>query len=221
MLKYVAAALLAGTTLVSTPALAQEQAPFTGLRVEGIVGYDTLRSGEEDDGTNTGSNNGDESIDGIGYGVGVGFDVDVGGFVLGVEGEYAESEAEQEFDETIDGTAFLGNIEVGRDIYVGGRVGFVAGPSTLVYAKGGYTNTTIESAFSSAGNSTVNFDTSVDGWRLGAGIEQRLGNNLYLKGEYRYSNYNGLRFDDEVFGDEDFDIDLDRHQVMAGIGLRF
>ena len=220
MLKYVAAALVAGTTLASTPALAQDRAPFTGPRVEALAGYDNLRSGEEEDGTNTGSNEGDESIDGIGYGIGVGFDFDVGGLVLGVEGEYAQSEARQEFGETIDGTEFLGNVEVGRDVYIGGRVGFTAGPSTLVYAKAGYTNTTIESAFSSAGGN-ADFDTSVDGWRLGAGIEQMLGRNLYLKGEYRYSNYNGLEFDDDLFGDEDFDIDLDRHQVLAGIGLRF
>jgi len=220
MFKYVSAALLAGTTLAATPALAQDRAPFTGPRVEALVGYDNLRSGEREDGTNTGSNEGDESIDGIGYGIGAGFDFDVGGLVVGIEGEYSQSEARQEFGETIDGTEFLGNIEVGRDVYLGGRIGFTATPSTLIYAKGGYTNTTIESTFSSAGDS-ANFDTSVDGWRLGAGIEQMLGRNLYLKGEYRYSNYNGLEFDDDLFGDEDFDIDLDRHQVMAGIGLRF
>lgn len=220
MLKYVAAALLAGTTLAATPALAQDRAPFTGLRVEGTVGYDNLRSGEEDDGVNTGSNEGDESIDGINYGVGVGFDFDAGGVVLGVEAELSQSEAKQEFNETIDGTAFLGNIEVGRDVYIGGRVGFTVTPRTLLYLKGGYTNTTIESAFTSTGGN-ADFDTSVDGWRVGAGVEQMLGNNFFLKAEYRYSNYNGAQFDDDVFGDEDFDIDLDRHQVVAGVGIRF
>jgi outer membrane immunogenic protein len=93
-------------------------------------------------------------------------------------------------------------------------------PSTLVYAKGGYTNTKIETAFSGGGDS-ADFDTSVDGWRLGAGVEQMIGTNVYAKAEYRYSNYNGLKLDDDLFGDEDFDIDLDRHQVLAGIGLRF
>lgn len=221
MLKYAAAALLAGTTLAAaTPALAQDRAPFTGPRVEALVGYDNLRSGSEDDGTNTGSNNGDESIDGVGYGVGVGFDFDLGGVVLGVEGEYLESEAEQEFGETIDGTAFLGRIETGRDLYLGARLGVAVTPRTLVYVKGGYTNTSIESAFTSSSDS-VDFDTSVDGWRAGAGIEQMLGRNFYVKGEYRYSNYNGLNFDDDLFGDEDVDIDLDRHQVLAGVGVRF
>ena len=39
MRKYLLAALLAGS--VATPALAQDNAPFSGIRVEGIVGYDT------------------------------------------------------------------------------------------------------------------------------------------------------------------------------------
>lgn len=221
MLKYVASALLTGTILVSaTPALAQDRAPFTGPRVEALVGYDVLRSGEADDGVATTDNAGDESIEGLAYGVGVGFDFDLGGVVLGVEGEYAESEGQQEFDETIDGTAFLGRIETGRDLYVGGRIGFAVTPRTLVYAKAGYTNTSIESAFTSSSDS-VDFDTTVDGYRVGAGIEQMLGTNLYLKAEYRYSNYNGLSFDDDLFGDEDVDIDLDRHQVLAGLGFRF
>jgi hypothetical protein len=38
MLKYVAGALLAGATLYPAAASAQDRAPFTGPRVEGIVG---------------------------------------------------------------------------------------------------------------------------------------------------------------------------------------
>jgi outer membrane immunogenic protein len=221
MLKFVSAALLAGTAFASaSPAFAQERAPFTGPRVEVLGGYDVLRSGEEEDGVNTSENEGDESIDGASYGIGVGFDVQLGRIVLGVEGEYADSTGKQEFGETIDGTEFLGNVEVGRDLYIGGRIGVPVTPRTLIYAKGGYTNTSIESVYTSSTDS-VDFDTSVDGWRIGAGIEQMLGTNLFLKAEYRYSNYNGLKFDDDLFGDEDVDVDLDRHQVTAGIGFRF
>ena len=213
MLKYVASALLASVAMASAaPAFAQDRAPFTGPRVEALVGYDSVRAGNEDAG--------DDSVDGLTYGVGAGFDFDLGGVVLGIEGEYAESEGSQEFGQTINGTAFLGSIDVGRDIYVGGRIGVPVTPRTLLYAKAGYTNTTIDSTFTSAANA-VDFDASVDGYRLGAGVEQMLGRNLYLKAEYRYSNYNGLRFDDTLFGNEDVDIDLDRHQVMGGLGFRF
>jgi outer membrane immunogenic protein len=220
MSKFFAGTLLAGIAFLPAAAAAQDRAPFTGPRVEAIGGYDVLRSGESEDGVNTGTNSGDESIEGAAYGAAIGYDFNIGTLVVGAEAELSDSTSKQEFNETIDGTAFLGRIETGRDIYLGGRIGFTATPSTLVYVKGGYTNTSLRSSFTANAN-TTGFDTTVDGWRAGAGVEQMLGRNLYAKAEYRYSNYNGLRLDDTVFGDEDFDIDLDRHQVVAGIGLRF
>lgn len=229
MRKFILAALLAGT--VSAPALAQtasgEASPFTGLRVEGLLGYDALKSGESDeDGVDTSDNEGDESLEGVGFGVGVGYDFDLGGIVAGVEGEFMESSAEQESDETVDGIAFTSGVEVGRDLYIGGRVGFRAGPSTLAYLKAGYTNTSVEANIEGDGD-RFEFDTNVDGYRLGAGIEHLFGPNVFGKVEYRYSNYSNLDFSDDFdlddFESEDFDtdIDLDRHQVVAGVGFRF
>lgn len=186
MLKFVSAVLLAGVAI--TPAVAQDRAPFTGPRVEALAGYDVLRSGEEQDGVRTGGNNGDESIDGLGYGLGVGYDIGVGRAVFGVEGEISGSSAEQESGESIDGTRFLGRIGTGRDLYVGGRVGFAVAPRTLAYVKAGYTNLAVESTVTS-GTTNIDFDTNVDGYRLGAGLEQQLGNNTFVKAEYRYSNY--------------------------------
>ena len=228
MNKFLIAALMAGAT--ASPALAQpagEASPFTGLRVEGLVGYDSLRSGDNnDDGVDTNDDNGDESVDGVAFGVGAGYDFDLGGIVAGVEGEFTESTGEQDSNETIDGVAFSSGIETGRDLYIGGRIGFRAGPSTLVYGKAGYTNTSIEANIEGDGD-RFEFDTNVDGYRLGAGIEQLFGPRAYGKVEYRYSNYNNLDFSDDFdldnFEAEDFDtkIDLDRHQVVVGVGLRF
>jgi outer membrane immunogenic protein len=227
MRKFVLAALLAGS--VVAPAYAQpagEASPFTGLRVEGIAGYGSLGTGEDPDTGVENDDQSDESIEGAVFGVGVGYDFDLGGLVAGVEGEFTESTGEQEANETINGVNFTSSIETGRDLYVGGRIGFVAGPSTLVYAKGGYTNTSLESAIE-GGNERFELDTNVDGFRLGAGIEQLFGPNAYGKLEYRYSNYNNLDFSDDFdidnFKSEDFDtdVDLDRHQVMVGFGFRF
>ena len=45
---------------------------------------------------------------------------------------------------------------------------------------------------------------------------------MFLKLEYRYSNYSEGEVDFEDGDDSDrFDVDLDRHQVMAGVGVRF
>lgn len=227
MRKYIFAALLAGT--IAAPAYAQEAGPFTGFRVEGLVGYDKLQSGEsDDDGVDSSDNEGDESIDGVAFGVGAGYDFDLGGVVAGVEAEYMDSTGKQETDESLDGVNFKTRVETGRDIYVGGRLGFRVAPTTLVYGKAGYTNTSIEGGIEAAGvDDKFEFDSNVDGYRLGAGIEQLFGPNMYGKLEYRYSNYGNLDFSDDFDLDdldpEDVgsDIDLDRHQVVAGIGFRF
>ncbi|MDQ4087007.1 MAG: porin family protein [Pseudomonadota bacterium] len=213
MRKYVLAALLAG--VMASPAMAQEASPFSGFRVEGLVGYDRIGSGEVDDGTDTSDNEGDESLEGVGYGLGVGFDFDLGGVVAGIEGEYMESSAEAENDESVDG--FSARIGVGRDLYVGGRIGFAASPNALIYAKAGYTNTGVEAAFDDDVD-LFEFEREIDGWRAGVGGEFRFGTNAYGKVEYRYSNYGDLEFDDTDF---ERNIDVDRHQVVAGVGFRF
>ena len=227
MHKYFLAALLAGTAAV--PAFAQpagDASPFTGFRVEGMAGYGSLGTGEDNDEGVDNDDQRDESIEGAVFGVGVGYDFDLGGLVAGVEAEFSESTGEQENDETVNGINFTSSIETGRDLYVGGRIGFLAAPSTLVYAKAGYTNTSIE-ANTEGGNQRFELDSNIDGYRLGAGIEQLFGPNAYGKIEYRYSNYNNLDFSDDFdldnFEAEDFDtdIDLDRHQVMVGVGFRF
>ena len=224
------------TTVEPAPATTAYVAPivddtpsFSGFRIEGLVGYDRLSAGDGGEDTEDG---GDNSIDGILFGVGAGFDFDMGGLVAGIEGEYTESTAEQDVNDTIDDIDFNQRVEIGRDIYVGGRLGFKATPSTLIYGKAGYTNTSIEAAFEGefddeAGNDLFEFDTNIDGWRLGAGIEQLFGPNMYGKLEYRYSNYGNLDFDDDFDFDDlegednQVDIDLNRHQVVLGLGLRF
>jgi outer membrane immunogenic protein len=227
MRKYIIAALLAGS--VVTPAMAQpsgEASPFTGPRIEGLLGYGSLGTGEDDDTGVDNDDQADESIEGVVFGVGLGYDFDLGGLVAGVEGEFTESTGKQEADETINGIAFNSRVETGRDLYVGGRIGFVATPTTLVYAKAGYTNTSIESAVEGGGD-RFELDSNVDGYRLGAGIEKLFGPNAYGKIEYRYSNYNNLDFSDDFDLDDlesediDTDIDLDRHQVVVGLGFRF
>jgi outer membrane immunogenic protein len=200
---------------VSAPAFAQDSGAFSGLRVEGLAGYDVLKSGERDDGITTGNNEGDEDVNGAVFGVGVGYDYNIGNLVLGVEGEFTESTGKQDADESLDG--FNRRIKTGRDLYAGVRIGAPVTPTTLVYAKGGYTNLAVENFYEGAKDSYA-FDTNADGWRLGAGVEQMFGPKAYGKVEYRYSNYNNLENNNV---DLSRDIDLDRHQIVAGVGIRF
>ena len=177
-MKTVTFAAMTAALVVSTPALAQDA--FVGPRAEAIVGYDAVKT----------NSNGFGTPDGVLYGVGLGYDFVAGGAILGVEAELADSSAKR----TITGVT----LEADRDIYVGARAGMPVGDTALLYVKAGYTNARIEAAGFGGSNG--------DGVRLGTGIEYKLGGNLFLKGEYRYSNYQD---------------DVERHQVVGGLGLRF
>ena len=221
-MRKISAVLAASLAAAASPALAQEvNSTFTGPRVEALVGYDITRAGSTVD--NDIDEDDDESIDGLLYGVGVGYDIAVGGAVIGIEGEWVDGTAKTEYTQTGDFEGFgLGSVETGRDLYVGVRAGILATPTTLVYVKGGYTNARFN-VLASDGETELsqNFDT--DGWRLGAGAEVALAENMFVKAEYRYSNYSEgeLDFEADVPDSERFGIDTDRHQFVVGVGIRF
>lgn len=217
MRKLMVATLLAGGA-VAAPALAQDATPtFTGPRVEAILGYDHTGAGSSIDNDN-GSD--DQKIDGLLYGVGAGYDVNVGGAVVGVEGEFTHSTAKSSRNDFTDQFGY-GRVKQGRDLYIGARAGILADPSTLIYVKGGYTNTKLGVL---AGDTNQVTDTSfkLDGWRVGGGVERALNANTFAKIEYRYSKYDSAHID---FMDgstsSEFDVDTDRHQVVASVGWRF
>ena len=216
--------LLAAVSAVAftSPAMAQgNDGDFTGFRLEALGGYDVSKAGSsEDDDVNEGN---DESIEGIVYGIGAGYDFNAGGVVLGVEAELTDSTADVEFDDGDFEVFGLGDVSTGRDIYVGARVGALATPSTLIYAKGGYTNARYNINGSFDGED-YNSSLDTDGYRVGAGVEQTFGTNTYAKLEYRYSNYSDaeIDFEDNEIPDVDLgEIDTDRHQIVAGVGFRF
>lgn len=215
------ALILAATSVgaIAAPAAAQDNSAFTGPRLEGLLGYDIARPGSSTDIDN--NEDVDQTIDGVTYGVGAGYDFAVGSVVLGVEGEYSRSEASTEFDTTGFTNFGVSNIDAGRDLYVGARAGFLVTPSTLVYAKGGYTNSTMD-VLATDNTTDTRTNVNLDGWRAGAGVEQAINENVFIKGEYRYSNYQEGEFDSPTGVESDrFDVDLDRHQFVMGVGVRF
>ena len=191
MRSFAYAALAATTILAAAPASAQLSAPFTGARVEGIVGYDNVKRGDSDDG--------------VMYGVAAGYDMQMRGMVVGIEAEAADSEIKQCAGAR---TALSPELcaQAARDLYVGGRVGTVVGGRTLLYAKAGYTNARFKLTDDNGTNRVTLGRTDLDGIRAGVGAEYAVGPNSYVKAEYRYSNY------------ED---GFTRNQAVAGFGFRF
>jgi outer membrane immunogenic protein len=192
MSKYLLVALLAG--VAATPAVAQDRAPFTGARVEGLIGYDSPRV------------QGD-SFGGVVYGARVGYDFQSGGAVFGVDGEVTDSSA----DTCIGGVNVPADTlcaRAKRDLYVGGRIGAVVGDRALIYGLAGYTNGRFGLAYDDGGTGANDFRSAqnLDGVRVGAGLQYAISRNAFVNAEYRYSNYeNGVS----------------RHQVLGGFGVRF
>ncbi|MFD1949485.1 outer membrane protein [Sphingomonas arantia] len=116
-------------------------------------------------------------------------------------------------------------IKAGRTVEVGGRLGQALSSRVMVYARAAYVNSRVKANY-------VDFEgildnesakANVDGVRLGAGFEAAVTPNLYLKGEYRYTDYNNYSLTTN-YSDGSSDrttLSLDRHQILGGIGLRF
>ncbi len=217
MTKFLSALLIGGATFAATPAAAQQINPtFTGPRVEGIIGYDNLGAGDSTD-----IDNDDQNIDGLLYGVAGGFDFAAGGAVIGAEAEYSDSTGKVTTRSSDPNFFGFGRVSASRDLYVGLRAGVLVRPTTLVYVKGGYTNAKLR-AIARDGETELNGDFKLDGYRAGVGAEQAIGRNTFAKLEYRYSNYSNAEFNrnsDLVAGE--LNADADRHQVVAGFGFRF
>jgi outer membrane immunogenic protein len=219
----IASLAAASLIAVATPAMAQtaSEVPFTGVRVGGEVGYDHIRTGSSEDVDTTRDLK--QSIDGVEYGAVVGYDFAAGDNLrIGAEASYAGSTAERDFNNDSPTVFNLGSVQADRDIYVGGRVGYVTSPSTMVYAKAGYTNQRFATV-GSDGTVDLNQRLDTDGWRLGAGAEFAVGRNAYIGAEYRYSNYSKgeIDFDGNTPDGSRFNLDTDRHQIVATAGVRF
>lgn len=211
----------ASVAALSTPAMAQDSdSQFDGFRAQAVAGYDILSAGSSIDDDSTVDN--DQSMEGIVYGANVGYDFDLGNMVLGLEAELTDSSAKTEFDDgDFEGFGF-GSVDAGRDLFLGARLGFKAAPDALFYVKGGYTNTKLN-ILTNDGTTEINEDLDLDGWRAGAGVEYAINPNTFVNLEYRYSNYQEgeVDFDGTLPDSDRFGVDLDRHQIMAGIGVRF
>lgn len=223
-MKKICAILAAGTAIAATPAFAQDATPaeaFSGFRAEALVGYDHHRSGSSEDVDSTRDLK--QSIDGVTYGGAIGYDVPLGSnLVVGAEAEITESSAGWDNNNDQPNVFNLGRVDAGRQYYVGGRVGYAMSPSTMVYAKGGYSNQRYLLQ-GTDGTTSLRQRLDTDGYRVGAGVEQKLGTNSYVKVEYNYNNYSKGEFDfnGNTPDSSRFDIDTDRHVVMAGVGVRF
>ncbi|MHA6334061.1 outer membrane protein [Qipengyuania sp. CAU 1752] len=176
------AAIAAG--FVATPAMAQDGTQSGGFSIGGLAGIDSV----------TGEFGGEsDSEEDFLYGATLGWDlVTANGLLLGTEVEWADSSHRYTEDDVV----VLGDsvtVAAGRDIYVGGRLGYDLG-NVRLYTKAGYSNAKVEGSYFD-GTTTFADSTTLDGWRAGAGIEVPVGQNFAIRAEYRYSDYGEVVLD--------------------------
>lgn len=172
----------AAIAAIASPAHAQDggRPVFSGGHVEVIGGIDDANYYADGD-------------TGVMYGISGGYDFRSGNAVFGIEAEAADATTDE---------CLMGCVDAGRDLYIGGRAGVVAGRSVLLYGKVGYTNA--RAVYSSGSFSS---GENYDGIRAGVGLEWAIpGSAVALRAEYRYSNY---------------EQGYSRNQGVLGLGLRF
>lgn len=231
-MKIIGALLVGMAALVASPALAQDYEQdeqdqrawpadsFSGPRVEVLLGWDHFANKSlKDIDTSAELAN---TASGLTYGGAVGYDTAVApNLLLGAELSVTGSTARWSAD-TVTSTFNTTNLRIGRDIFVGGRIGYALSPRTLLYGKAGYTNTLFSIDGANSGE-MLNHQSNSAGFRIGTGLEQRLTKKTYVKLEYDFSHYGSGQFNyaGSTPDGSNFALKDDRHQVLVGIGLRF
>jgi len=211
--------LIAGAfvLVVTAPAAAQSGPSVTsGARVEGRFGWDRAVFKDRVFVEDIELRRKDEKS-GIVYGVEAGYEYVPEGPVL--IGAYAGVEGSNIKDCQGNSAGDRFCLKRRRNFTVGARLGYVMSRG-VVYLKGGYSNGRLKQVYNDADFPEASFHRAKNfgGFHLGAGGEVMISDNVYGKLEYVYTNYSNERtFQNGVlenFGSR-------RHQVIAGVGLRF
>ena len=212
---------------------------WTGFYAGAAVGYgwgqfeaDAFDLDDDDDD--------DETADGDGwlFGAFAGYNFEVSGFVAGVEADLEWTGIDTDDDDDDDDDDILDDdddddddefdADVGVQGSVRGRLGFAA-DRALFYGTFGLAAADID-CNGCDGDDDDDIDLLDDddddddddgglefGWTLGAGVDFAVTDNVFVRGEYRYTDYADFDNDD----DEGSVQDLDLHTVRLGAGFLF
>jgi outer membrane immunogenic protein len=103
---------------------------------------------------------------------------------------------------------------------IGGRIGYLVNPNTLLYVAGGFTQAKIDSdnynGFTFNGTAFPgDSSTTYNGYFVAFGLETLLTSNLYLRGEMRYAEYDSEVTNSGSAGGESF-VDESEPTVWTG-----
>jgi outer membrane immunogenic protein len=232
-MKSIFALFVCGTALLAaSPAFAQDyddEGPlpdtpadvFSGPHIELTAGLDHL--GIKDYKDIDGTQNIDTHKTAASYGGAFGYDLPINEHLtIGLEVGLYTSSTKWTNPNLTKGTFNAAQINAGRDIEFGTRLGYAFNKKTQVFAKLAYTNTHF--GVTGTDGSEVLYDgIAANGARVGVGIEHQITRHFYVKLEYDRSQYgsgpyNYLKTTPDA---SNFVLRDSRDQLLGSVGLRF
>lgn len=196
------AVTILGIPLAASPAAAEDE-PFAGPRIGIEAGWARVKGGEQTKGS-----------DGFTYNAVLGYDLAAGPVRIGAEAKVGDSTQRHCEKYTEGGPDARVCQRSDRDLYVGGRLGFVASPQVLIFAAGGYSNARFSHHYRDLTVGPVEelkVGRDIGGYRVGGGVEYAVTPNIYVTGAYQFS----------AWKHEDWKRHIHQNQVLAGVGYRF
>ncbi|MFV3075109.1 outer membrane protein [Niveispirillum fermenti] len=194
----IASALLGGVALVAVgaaPSLAQS--PFDGAYVGAYTGYTDNNASAA-----SGAANAKFDSDGWLYGAYAGYGKTFDSFYLG--GEIDLGSADISGKGTVAGLPT--SLSMNESYGISARAGYLISNDALLYGRVGWQRTNYEVSVGS-GATRIKADDTLDGLRLGGGLEYALTQNVLARVEYNYTDYDKTRFDE--------------NQIRVGVAYRF
>ena len=191
---------------------------WTGIYVGAAAGASatTDRLGATFGGATATMNGGGQELLGSAFG-GFDFQIDERA-VMGLMGDLAWTGPQSTTTISTGGASATFTSRTNMTLSVMGRLGFLATPSTLLYAAGGYSGAFITSSGSAtlgAATTSRYRDDYVNGWTVGPGVETIIFGGWSTRLEYRYAQY------EEKSGFGGLSVQPSMHSVRAGLSYKF
>lgn len=176
------------------PPLATWGGPYAGL----YAGYGFAGSADEPGNS--------VETDGFLGGAFAGYNAEFGnGLVGGVEGDIGYSGVEGDNAGT--------SVKSGVEGSLRARLGYAVSPDILPYITAGGAAKSMEVTEGGVGDTNTML-----GWTAGAGVDVKVTENMFVRGEYRYTDFGS---DDFTTGGGTRSVDSNDHRATIGVGFKF
>lgn len=215
--------------------VAEPPANFTGPYIGGVIGYGLGHKLWDDYNDGDGAfDDAEHTVRGVLFGVEGGFRFQTGAFVFGIEGDLAFTRIDGQGGCLFEGVLTEDNAcgtGISRLATLTGQAGFVPGGAgnLLIYGEAGVARAQENFWFDYNTNDdtpgeTMTGERTVSGYVLGGGAVLVMGNGLYIKAEYNFTNFgteDDIRIENEVANNRTFDLRQTLHVFKLGVGIQF